>query len=80
MTAERGSDVQRAIAFLSSPEPGSIPRAALPPHPDYESLARHARDLGHDLSPGAIQEAFRLILRARLLASRKLSRIDGEDG
>jgi len=79
MTAGRGSDVQRAIAFLASPELGTLQPDELPPRPDYEALARHARDLGHDLSPGAIQKAFGLVMLARRLASLKPSLSDGED-
>lgn len=71
MSAERRSGVQGAIDFLTGTALGDLPAAALPPRPDYEPLARHARDLGYDLSPGALQEAFRLLIRARLLATRK---------
>ncbi len=79
MSAGHGSDVQRAIDFLSGPKLWEMAPAKLPHRPDYEALAQRARALGHDLSPGAIQEAFRLIIRVRLLASRKHSRIEGED-
>ncbi|HYI38912.1 MAG TPA: hypothetical protein VE053_01180 [Allosphingosinicella sp.] len=76
MSAGRGSGVQGAIDFLTGPELNDLPRAALPPRIDYDPLTRHARDLGYDLSPGALQEAFRLLMRARLLASRKRSGIE----
>jgi hypothetical protein len=66
MTAKRRSDIQRAIDFLSG-KLGAIDPAALPPKPDYEALARYAGQLGHDLPPAALAEAFRLMMRARLL-------------
>lgn len=65
-----GSDVQRAIEFLSGPDWTEGLQAALPPRPDYESLARHASGLGHDLSPDALKEAFRLVMGARLIGLR----------
>ena len=68
MSGPRGSDVQRAIRFLSGPDSTAPDRLPLPPVPDYESLARHAAQLGHDLPPDALREAFRLIMRARLVA------------
>jgi hypothetical protein len=64
------SEIQRAIDFLSGPELEAM-SASLPPRPDYEALARLARGLGHELSPGAIREAFRTMMRARRLGSRK---------
>jgi hypothetical protein len=70
MSAGRGSDVQRAIDFLSDPRLREVDPATLPHRPDYEALAQSACALGHDLPPGAIQEAFRLMMRARLLARR----------
>jgi hypothetical protein len=69
MTAWRGSDVQRAIDFLSSPNLKEGQWATLPPRPDYEVLAWHARELGYDCSPEAVQGAFQLMMRARLLVS-----------
>ena len=77
MKRAAGSDVQRAIEFLSSPDLAKAHQAPLPARPDYECLARRASELGHDLSPGAVQEAFRLIMRARLVGSMRLSRTDG---
>lgn len=62
-----GSDIQRAIEFLSGPDWAQGLQAPLPPRPDYESLARQASALGHDLPPGALKHAFRLIMRARLI-------------
>ena len=62
-----GPDLQRAIRFLSGP---GLAQAPLPARPDYECLARRASDQGHDLSPDAVEEAFRLIMRARLVAMR----------
>lgn len=73
-----GSDLQRAIEFLSNPDLVKGHQAPFPARPDYEYLARHASELGHDLSPVAVQEAFRLIMRARLVALRKLSHTDGD--
>ncbi len=79
MKRSPGPDLQRAIQFLSSPDLAKGPRAPLPARPDYDCLARHASELGHELSPGAVREAFRQIMRARLVASRKLSGTDGDD-
>lgn len=76
MSAFRGSGIQGAIDFLTGPALGGLPRDALPPKADYEPLASHARDLGYDLSPDALQDAFRLLMRARLLASRKPSGLE----
>lgn len=75
MKRSPGSDLQRAIEFLSSPDLAKG-QAPLPARPDYECLARLASELGHDLSPGAVQEAFRLIMRARLAVTRKLPEAD----
>lgn len=70
MRRPSGPVLQQAIQFLSSPELAK--GASLPARPDYEELARRASELGHALSPDAVQEAFRLIMRARLVASRTL--------
>ncbi len=70
MTADRGSGVQRAIDFLSGSKSREMVPDTLPPRPDYQALARLALELGQDLSPDAVQEAFRLIMRARLAAVR----------
>jgi hypothetical protein len=77
MKAPTGSDLQRAISFLSGPDVAK--GTPLPARPDYEFLARRASELGHDLSPGAVQEAFRLIMRARLVGLRTLSGSEGGD-
>ena len=74
-----GSDLQRAVEFLSGPDLAKDRQAPLPARPDYEFLARRASELGHDLSPGAVQEAFRLIMRARLVVLRKRSHAEGDD-
>lgn len=79
MKRSPGSDLQRAIEFLSNPDLAKGHQAPFPARPDYEYLARHASELGHELSPGAVQEAFRLIMRARLAVLRKLSHTDGGD-
>ncbi|HET9639685.1 MAG TPA: hypothetical protein VFP12_10795 [Allosphingosinicella sp.] len=76
MTRSPGPDLQRAIAFLSSLDLAKGHQAPLPARPDYECLARHASELGHELSPSAVQEAFRLIMRARLAVTRKLPEAD----
>jgi hypothetical protein len=68
MKRSPAADLQRAIEFLSGPDLAK--GAPLPARPDYEFLARRASEPGHDLSPGAVQEAFRLIMRARLVVSR----------
>lgn len=72
MKGSPGPDLQRAIEFLSNPDLAKGLPAALPARPDYEFLARHACERGHDLSPDAVEEAFRLILRARLVLVRNL--------
>lgn len=76
MKRSPSSDLQRAIEFLSDPDWAKGHQAPLPARPDYKFLARHAAELGHNLSPNAVQEAFRLIMRARLVAhgaSRRIS-------
>lgn len=80
MKRSSGSDLQRAIEFLSGPDLVKGRQAPLPPRPDYEFLARHASELGHDLSPSAVKEAFRLIMRARLVALQRLSQTGGDLG
>lgn len=69
MTAERSSDVQRAIDFLSGPKLREMRLDTLPARPDYEVLAQRARELGHDLSPDTVREAFRLMMCVRLAAA-----------
>jgi hypothetical protein len=68
MKPTAGPELQRAIQFLSSLAKGD--RGPLPDRPDYEGLARLASEFGHELSPGAVKEAFRLLMRARLVALR----------
>ncbi|MEA3011129.1 MAG: hypothetical protein QOJ91_2821 [Sphingomonadales bacterium] len=70
MSDGRRSEVQGAIDWLSGPDLQFLHWGVLPPQPDYESLARHARDSGHELSPDSIREAFRLMMAARLFARR----------
>lgn len=70
MTRPGGSEVQQAIAFLSTADLTNVD-GPLPARPDYESIARHAASLGHDLSPGAVRQAFQHIMRARLVASQR---------
>jgi hypothetical protein len=79
MKRSPGSHLQGAIEFLSNPDLAKGHQAWLPARLDYGFLARHASGLGYDLSPGEVQEAFRLIMRARLVATRKLSQADGDD-
>ncbi|HYW14861.1 MAG TPA: hypothetical protein VE891_01725 [Allosphingosinicella sp.] len=74
-----GPDLQRAIEFLSSPDLANSDQGSLPARPDYEILARHASGLGHDLSPDALREAFRVMMRARLMVLRKPPRTAGDD-
>ena len=73
MKRPTGPDIQRAIQFLSTAELAEGGETGLPGRPDYEFLARHACGLGHDITPGAVREAFRRIMRARLVASHRLS-------
>jgi hypothetical protein len=79
MKRSPGLDLQRAIEFLSSQDLAKGHQGPFPARPDYEFLARYALELGYDLSPGAVQEAFRLIMRARLVALRRLTLGGGED-
>lgn len=65
-----GAEVQRAIDFLSAPELWGYPAATPPHHPDYEALAERARECGLEISPESLRQAFRLMMRARLFASR----------
>lgn len=65
-----GPELQRAIRFLSSADLTEGDRGPLSGRPDYEGLARRASELGHELSPGAVKEGFRLLMQARLVALR----------
>lgn len=67
MTVPSGRDIQRAIDFLTGQAAAEARGAALPDRPDYAAIARHARELGVELSPEAVQSAFQLMMRARLL-------------
>lgn len=49
---------ESAVDFLTSPDQADLQSAMLPLRPDYESLADAARNLGHELSLGTIQEFF----------------------
>jgi hypothetical protein len=66
-----GPDIQRAIEFLSTAALADSAEDSLPDRPDYDFLARRASGLGHDVTTGAVKEAFRRIMSARLVASRK---------
>lgn len=66
MTSPR-PELQRALSFLSSSALTTTgDQSPLPAAPDYNALAQRARASGHDLSPSAIEEAFRLVMCARL--------------
>jgi hypothetical protein len=71
VTASSSADLQQAILFLSRLPAGTDDRDSLPGTVNYAALARRARASGLDVSPGALEQAFRLIMRARLLASGK---------
>lgn len=68
MTLPATVEVQRAIAFLSKVASAKDGEPPLPPTPGYDALARRACASGCDVSAEAIEEAFRLIMRARLVA------------
>lgn len=74
-----GPELQRAIQFLSGPDLAEGDREPLPARPDYEALARRASELGHELSPDAVKQAFRLLMRARLISLRKNPRTRSDD-
>ena len=80
MTSPPRPDLQRAIAFLSSPALAKDGQPPLPTTPDYDALARRACASGYDVSHGAVEEAFRLIMRARLVAQARTNRADRGDG
>jgi hypothetical protein len=73
VTRSPGQEIQQAIAFLHACEPADRHGILLPARPDYEALARRAAEHGLALSPGAIQEAFRMIMCARLVAARRIA-------
>lgn len=78
MKRTSGPELQRAILFLSRVDLAKGHQAPLPARPDYECLARRASELGHELSPSAVMEAFRLLMRARLVAFQ-ISHTDSGD-
>ena len=71
MNRPSGPDIQRAIEFLSTAALADVGEVSLPDWPDYDFLARRGSGPGHDVTPGAVKEAFRRIMSARLVASRK---------
>ena len=71
MNRPSGPDIQRAIEFLSTAALADAAEDSLPDRPDYDFLARRGSGLGHDVTPGAVKEAFRRIMIARLVASHK---------
>jgi hypothetical protein len=77
MTRSPTPELQRAIQFLLNPGLAKERQTPLPDRPDYDCLSRYASELGQEFSPDAVKEAFRQIMRARLVASRKLSRTGG---
>ena len=79
MKRSAGPDLQSAIQFLSEAGLGEGSRALPPGRIDYESLSRLALEAGHEVSPEAVRDAFRLIMRARLAASRRPPPGDGGD-
>lgn len=62
--------VQQAIAFLTSLDPDDVARADLSPRLERDALIRIAADRGFRLSAEALEEGFRVLIRARLLALR----------
>lgn len=70
MTPPDSREVQQAIDFLSNLDPREVSPAALPPRPDVDALVRIAEQRGLPVRGAALREGFRIMMRARLLASR----------
>ncbi|NCP11031.1 MAG: hypothetical protein GW859_03575 [Sphingomonadales bacterium] len=60
-------ELQLGIDFLVKLDLTDSERRALPDVPDYEDLARRARRRGFAVSASGLQEAFRLLMLARLV-------------
>ena len=67
-------DVQLGIEFLVDLDLTGMQHGALPDVPDYSALAREAEKNGFAVSPAALQEAFRLLMQARMLGPRQSPR------
>jgi hypothetical protein len=63
-------DLQCGIGFLVGLDLTDVQRRALPSVPDYEALADQARREGLNLSALVLEEAFRLLIQARIIGSR----------
>lgn len=69
MTGEGSTPAQRAIDFLLGLDARGVDCSSLPASVDYGALGRLAGRNGIDTDEAALQEAFALIMRARLIAS-----------
>ncbi len=69
MTGDRSTPAQRAIDFLLRLDGLGVDCSSLPASVDYGALARLAGRSGIDTDEAALQEAFAMIMRARLIAS-----------
>ncbi|MGZ9098674.1 MAG: hypothetical protein ACXW3O_03135 [Brevundimonas sp.] len=70
MTAPERNPVQMAIDFLVRLDSVEGAAGHLPPRPDPDALVRLARERGLILSGEALQEGFRILMRARLFANQ----------
>lgn len=69
MTGARPNPAQRAIDFLMRLDADEVEHSSLPASVDYGALSRLAGRHGVETDEAALQEAFALIMRARLIAS-----------
>lgn len=77
MSGPTGAEVQRAIDFLSGPDAAQLHQCPLSPHVDYDAIVQRGSELGHHLSADGLREAFRCIIRARLLSIWRSDRNGG---
>lgn len=68
MTGDRSSPVQRAIDFLLGLDSRGVDCSSLPASVDYGALARLAGRNGIATDEAALQEAFAMVMRARLIS------------
>lgn len=70
MSRATHNEVQLGIDFLSQLKLTDAQLRALPDVPDYQALASLAQVDGLTLSAPAAQEAFRLLMQARVVVAR----------
>ena len=65
--------VQEALDFLVRLTPEEVRCAGLSASPDCREFAAMARARGFQIDADSVEQAFRLLMRARLLRSRAIS-------